>query len=147
MYADGGILCCDARLPRQVAELAILQIHDPQRMSIFRLESREKAGNTLADLLSQHRIGLLDLRELSAPSLHGPCRGGPLTVMVDNGIAQDPIEPSHNLFILHAGPALQSARKRCLQDVFGGGSGLDAPLQEGQKLPVSANQLRYRLGR
>ena len=53
----------------------------------------------------------------------------------------------HRLFILHTGPALQSARKRCLQDIFGDGSGFDTPFQEGQKPPVSSNQLRYRLGR
>ena len=112
MYTDSGIFRCDARLLRQVAELAILQIHDPQRMSIFRLERREKAGNTLADLLPQRRIGLLNLRELSAPSLHSPCRSGPVTVMIDHGVAQDTIEPGHHLFILHAGPSLQSAHKR-----------------------------------
>jgi hypothetical protein len=32
MYADGGIFRRDARLPRQVAELAIFQIHDPRRI-------------------------------------------------------------------------------------------------------------------
>ena len=147
MYADGGILCCDARLLRQVAELAILQIHDPQRMSIFRLESREKGGNAPADLLAQCRGWFLMFRELPAPSLHCPCRGGPVTVMIDHGVAQDPIEPGHHLFIVHAGASLQSACEGCLQNVFGDCSGLDTPFQEGQKLPVSFHQLRYGLGR
>ena len=96
MYADGGILRCDARLLRQVAEFAILQIYDPQRLSIFRLESREKAGNALADLLPQHRVGLLNSGELSTPSLHSPCGAGAVTVMIDHGVAQDPIEPGHH---------------------------------------------------
>jgi hypothetical protein len=33
-----------------------------------------------------------------------------------------------------------------LQDVLGSGSGLYAPFQKGQKLPVSFNELRYRFG-
>jgi hypothetical protein len=86
MDTDGGILLGDARLLRQVAELAILQIHNPQRLLIFLLERREEAGNTLADLLPERRIGLLNLRELSTPGLHSPCRGGPMTVMIDHGV-------------------------------------------------------------
>ena len=147
MYADGGILLCDARLLREVVELTVVQIDHLQRLSIFRLESREKRGNTLADFLPQHGIGLLNVRVFPAPCLHGPCSCGAVTVMIDHGIAQGAIEPGDNVLVLHPSPSLQSAHKRLLQDVFGYGSGLDAPFQEGQKFAVSFNELRYGFGR
>jgi hypothetical protein len=146
MQADGGIFRRNTRLLRQVTEGAVFQVDNPEGILVFRLERGEKAGHALADLLPQHLIGFLSLGELSAPFLQGARSGGPLTVMIDDGVAQDPIEPGHNLFILHTGPALQSAHKRRLQDFFGGGSGLDTPLEEGQKLAVSLHELRQRFG-
>lgn len=41
MYPDCGIFRSDTRLLCQIAELAILQVHNQQRIPIFRLESRE----------------------------------------------------------------------------------------------------------
>jgi transposase len=146
MHANRGILSRNSRLLRQVAELAILQIHNPQRIPIFRLESREKAGNTLADLLPQGCIWLLAFREFP-PGFHGPCRAGPVAVMIDDGVAEHPIEPGDHFLIRHTTSSFQSARKRCLQDIFGGGPGLDAPFQERQKLAVAGNQLRKGFGR
>jgi hypothetical protein len=147
VYANGGILRCDARLLREVAELALIQIHDLERLSVVRLESRQKAGNTPANLLPHRRSRFLMFRELSAPGLHCPFRGGPVTVMIDHGVTQDPIKPGHHPFIVHTSASLQSAGERCLQNVFSDCSGLDTTFQEGQKLPVSFHQLRYGLGR
>jgi hypothetical protein len=43
-----------------------------------------------------------------------------MTVVIDHGIAEDPIKPGNYLLILHLGPALQSARKRRLENILGG---------------------------
>jgi hypothetical protein len=86
MYPDGGILRGDTRLPSQLAELAILQVHNQQRIPIFWLESRKQAGNALADLLPQRRIRLLALPELPTQGFHRAGRGGPVSVVIDHGV-------------------------------------------------------------
>ena len=70
-----------------------------------------------------------------------------MAVVIDHGVTKNPIKPGDHLLILHPSPALQSARKRRLQDIFGCRSGLDAPFQKRQKLPMSFNQLRNRFRR
>ena len=147
MNADGGILGCDARLPRQFAELAIFKIDDLKRVSILGPQSREKAGNTTADLMPQHGLRLLTVGGLSAPGLHSACRGGPVTVIIGERVAEDPIEPGHHVLILHTRPSLESARERRLQNVFGVGSGSNPPFEECQKLAVCSDQLCCCLGR
>jgi len=94
----------------------------------------------VADLLPQGRIGLLAVGEVSAPTFQSPSRGGPVTVMIDHGVTENPIEPRNHLLVLHLCPALQSARKRRLENIFGGRSRFDASFQERQKFPMSVNQ-------
>ena len=60
--------------------------------------------------------------------------------MIDHSVAEDPIEPRHNVFVLDTRPSLQSARKRRLENIFGGCSRFDASFEERQKLPVRVNQ-------
>jgi hypothetical protein len=139
MHADGGIVGRDSRLAREVADVAIVEIDDLQRLAIFGLEGCEKAGNTLADLLTEEGIGLLNPGGLAAPGLQGALGSGAAAVMVDDGIAEDPIEPGDNLLILDAGTAFDSAHEGGLEDVFGGFAGLDAALEEGEKLAVAAD--------
>jgi hypothetical protein len=63
-----------------------------------------------------------------------------VTVVINHGVTENSIKPGNHLLILHPRPALQSARKRRLEDIFGGCSRFDASFEERQKLPVSANQ-------
>jgi hypothetical protein len=111
MQADRGIICCDSRLLRQIAQFAFLQINEAQRIPISRFECTEKAGDTLADLLPHFRIGLLALRELPSPDFHGFSGDSAATVVIDDRIPQDSIEPRHDFFVRHTGPTFQATGK------------------------------------
>ena len=137
MDADGSILRRDARFLREFAELAILEIYDLQRIAIFRFEIGEKPRDALANFLAESRRGLFTFREFPSPDLHRSCRGGPVAVVIDHGVAKDAVEPGHYFFILNTGASLQSAGKRRLQNIFGHCPGLDPPFQKCQKLPVA----------
>lgn len=65
-----------------------------------------------------------------------------MTVVINYGVAQDPIEPRHDFFVLNCGPVLQSTSKGRLQNIFGGRPGLDAPFQKREKPAVSFYQPR-----
>jgi hypothetical protein len=70
-----------------------------------------------------------------------------VTVVIDDGVPEDTIEPRNNLFVLYVSATLQSPSKCRLQNVFGSCPGFDAPLQKGQELAVSCYKLRNRLRR
>ncbi len=117
MFADGGIFGSDARVPRQ--EPASFRIHDPQRMSILGLRDAPTGSIAQAEVVT--------------------------AIVIHHGVGYDLIRLGHNLLILHTSPWLHPrANAACRR--FVGGSGLDRPFQEGQKLAVSSNRLRYLLG-
>jgi hypothetical protein len=147
MYPDGCVFGGNAGLLRELVQVALLQIHNPQRIAIFGLERIEQAGNALADFLVQLGLGLLAGGEIPFPGFCGSREGGALAVMIDDGVAQDAIEPSHNLFVLNAGAVFQSAGKGRLQNVFGGGPGFYALLEKTQELAMSGYELRNRFRR
>lgn len=70
-----------------------------------------------------------------------------MTVMIDHGVAQDPVEPCHDtLFITHLAAPLQALHKRRLQDVFRGSPGFDPRLEEREELAVMVHEALDRLG-
>lgn len=69
-----------------------------------------------------------------------------MTVVVNNGVAENPIKPGNHLLLRHFGAVLQAARKRRLENIFRNGSGFDAPFEEAQKTAVCANQPVNRVG-
>jgi len=87
MHSDCRIFRCDAGLLRQFSEFAVLQIHDPERIPIFRLQRRKQAGNTLADFLVELCLRSVALCEVPFPNFHSFRRGRPVTVMINHGVA------------------------------------------------------------
>jgi hypothetical protein len=136
MHPHRSILRGDSSLVSEVAECAFLQVHDPQSKPIFGLEGLKKRGHTPADLIGELQRGTLVFRKFPHPGVHRTRRGISPAIMIDQGVAENPIEPGHNLFALHAGATLQATYKCGLQDIFSDRSGLDAPFQERQKLAV-----------
>lgn len=63
-----------------------------------------------------------------------------MTIVIDHGIAENPIEPGNHLLIRHLRSAFQSAHKCRLEDIFGGSSRFDASFEKRKKLPMSVNQ-------
>ena len=130
MHAHRSILRGDSGVMSEVAQCAFLQIHDPQSIPIFGLEGLKKPGHTPADLVPEFHGGTLVFSKFPPPGFHSTRRRRSATVMIYQGVAENSIKPSHNLFILHSSAALQTTGKCGLQDVFSDRSGLDAPLNE-----------------
>jgi hypothetical protein len=61
MHSDCRIFRCNAGPLGEFAELAVLQIYDPERIPIFWLQCRKQAGYTLTDFLPQLCLGFLAL--------------------------------------------------------------------------------------
>ena len=147
MHSDCRIFRCNVGLLGQIAEFAVFQIHDPERIPIFWLHGRKQAGNALADLLPKLCLWFLTLCEVPPPNFHGVRRGRSVTVVINHGVAQYSIEPRHDFFVLHSSPMLQPTSKRGLQNILGGRPGLYAPFQKCQKRAMPVYQLRNCLRR
>ena len=62
-----------------------------------------------------------------------------MAIMINHRITENPIKPGDYFLILDPHPALQSARKGRLEDIFGNRSRFDSPFEECQKFAVSAH--------
>ena len=110
MHAHRSILRGDSSLVSEVAHCAFLQVHDPQSKPIFGLEGLKKRGHTPADLIGELQRGTLVFRKFPHPGVHRTRRGRSPALMIDQGVAENPIEPGHNLFASeNAGPTIFAA--------------------------------------
>jgi hypothetical protein len=76
------------------------------------------------------------------PALEGTIFGSAATVVVDDGVAQDAVEPGHSgLFAAEAGGLLNGADVGALDDVLGGIGGVDAPAHEVKELFALEDQV------
>jgi hypothetical protein len=130
MHANRRILGCNTGLARQFVQIPFLQIYNPQRVSVFRLQCCEQAGDALADFLLQLRLGPLACGKVLPPSFMCPRSGRTVPIVINHRVTQDSIEPCHNSFIIHTRRPFQATCEGGLQDVFSGFFGLHAPLQE-----------------
>ena len=69
------------------AEFSVFQIHDPERILIFRFQGRKQAGNALADLLPKLCLWYLTLCEVPSPNFHGVRRDRAVTIVINHGVA------------------------------------------------------------
>ena len=101
----------------------------------------------MAEFLPQFRGGLKRFRELASPCFHCPRGTGAVTIMIDDCVAQYPIEPGDRFFAVNGRIAFQSTNEGSLKDIFRDGFGLDAPLQKFEELTVPFHQPRNRFRR
>ena len=137
-----GIVRGDGGLVREIVQGAFLDIDDTQGVAILGFESLKQGGDTLADFGAELGRGSDFVLKLLAPGFEGAGSGGAMAVVVDDGVAEDAVEPGDDLFVGDGGRVLESAGEGSLENVFGGLARLDAVLEEGQEIAVAGYELR-----
>ena len=95
----------------------------------------EDVVDALADDLLGGRVELVFGGEVFGPLLEGAIFGGAMTVVVDDGVAQDAVEPGDGgLVAAEGGGLLHGADVGGLDDVLGGGAGGYAAFDELEEL-------------
>jgi hypothetical protein len=135
MDADCGVCGGDVGLDGECLEAAAFEIDIADNFAVSRLHRAEHIADALADDLVGLRIGLRFGGQFLRPALEGSVFGGAMAVVIDDGVAQDAVEPRDGrLFAAQGGGLFERAGVCALQDVLRGGEGFDAPVQKAEKL-------------
>ena len=128
--AGGDSLCLCKGVERLFGEVYIAD-----DLAIGRLEVLDDLVDALADDLMGHDVGLGLDQELVRPSFQSAIFGCSMTIVVDDGVAQDAIEPGYSrLVAAKLGGLFDGAHVSDLNDVIGGGGSIDTTVQEVEKL-------------
>jgi hypothetical protein len=139
-----------AASPAKACTLGAAQVHAAERLRVLGLERVQQVVHAGADgvdhflvrLARRGRRGILGERVERAPL------DRVVAVVVDQGVAQKPVEPGHRrLLVAQAGPAGDAAHERLLQDLLGHIAAAHPPLEEGQEALVVLDQHAQHLGR
>jgi len=122
------ILRADPRMPGQIVELTLVEIHDAEGVAVLGLKGRKQPGDALADLVPHLRIRHLSVGELLFPGIGRPLGTAAPPVVIDDGIAQDPVKPCHDFLVGHSCSLFDSPDKCGLQNIFRNGPRLYAAL-------------------
>lgn len=132
---DGGVCGGDSRLFSEGVDGVFGKIDVANDLAVGGFERREYVVDALTDDLVSCRVRLSFGDEVFGPLLEGAVFGGAMAVMIDNGVAQDAIEPCHRgLVFVERGGFFDSADVRSLNNVFGDGVRADTVFDEVEKL-------------
>ena len=137
MGAYGGVGRGDVLRDGIGIESSLLQIYFAQQLCIGRRDDVERTGDALARGLLQLRIGCRRGFQFLCPTFKGCAFGGAAPIVVDDGVAEDAIEPGNGgLAGAQASPrlgdlGLKGTQVGCLQNIFGDGATVDSALEEG----------------
>lgn len=133
--ADGCVGWGDVLLGCKLLQGLLAEVDGAQKLGVIGMDGVEHAGEAGTDvaLCLRWRSGLA--LELFAPLFEGVVFGGAAAVLVDDGVAQDPIEPADDGFAgVELAFAFESAEIGGLEDVFGDSWIGHAALHEAKEL-------------
>jgi hypothetical protein len=134
MYADGCVASGDAGVGGEGFKAFSGEVHVAQNLVVSRFKSGEHLADALADDCLGLRVGC-GFGEVVRPALEGSVFGGAAAVVIDDGVAEDAVEPGDGgLVAAQSGGLLDGADVGTLNDVFCGCGGFDAPLHEAKEL-------------
>ncbi|MCU1326718.1 MAG: hypothetical protein JWN34_2088 [Bryobacterales bacterium] len=88
MYADGGVVRCDAGPSSEVSQASIIQINGLDRIAVLRLHVLQQRCPTLADLTLKQLIGFPAVLHMGDESFGNALRRPTLAVIIDDGVAR-----------------------------------------------------------
>src|SRR6187402_3743415 len=92
----GRVIGCDAELAGDVRQRAALQLDAAEHLGVLRFQGRDQVVNALADGAFERRFELgLALGVFGNVALYAALQGGLPTVVIDERVAQQAIEPGH----------------------------------------------------
>jgi len=137
MGTDCGVASGDG-LRRCVSSQALFrQVDFAKERGVGGGKSVERAGDALAGGVHEKRIGRGFCFELARPTIEGRAFRGAAAMVIDEGVAQDAVEPGDGGFILAqlAGRFERTDVGR-LQDVFSERAIAEAAIEKAEELPA-----------
>ena len=135
MDADGGVSRADSCFRCEGFEILACEVNAAENLTVGGLEGGQYLVDATADNLLGLWVGRGAGREILRPLLESVVFGGAVAVIVDDGVAQDAIEPGDGgLFLTQGWRVFDGADVGALNDVFGDGRGADPPPNEMEEL-------------
>ena len=131
MEANGGVARGDSGLGCEGFKTLVCKVDAAENLAVGRLKGWKYLVDATADDLFGLRIGCSIGCKVVCPLLESAVFGGTVAIVVDDGVAQDAIEPGDGrLFIAQDGGVFDGADVGALDDVFRDGRGVDSALYE-----------------
>jgi len=126
MDADGGVAGGDSGGSGEGVQCALAKINFADDLAVLRLDGGKDLLDAAADDILCRRVGGGLGGQVASPAFERAVFGGAVAVVVDNGVAQDAIEPGYGrLGLVERRGLFHGADVGVLQDVFGGGRRID----------------------
>lgn len=143
-----GVVWREVRLAGEVGWPSALEIDPAQDLRVLRAEGRKEGLEATAELGCNLGWRFGDIAQLTRERLEAACLLAPPTVLVDDGIPEQAIEPRHGaLFVANFTGLLESADESLLEDLLGDGAATDAPFEKGEETTVVLDPGRDDSGR
>ena len=127
----GGVAGGDAGFLREGLECIFCEVDFADDLAVCRLEFVEDVVDALADDLLGGCVELVFDGEIFRPLLESTVFGGAVAVVIDDGVAQDAVEPCDGRLVAAQGRGLlHRTNVGGLDDVFGGGTGTHSSFDE-----------------
>jgi len=141
---DGGVCRGDVLGCGVSSEALFAKIQCAQKGRVRRSDGVQRSGNALTCGVFEERFGGRLAFKLPSPSVERRAFPGSAAVVVDDGVAQNAIEPGdRRLLIAQAAGVLEGAHVCRLQNVFGEGAVIDST---GEKSKELLPQIDKRIG-
>lgn len=131
MDADGGVAGSDAHGFGESFERVFSKIDAANNLAVLRLDGGEHVLDASADDILCTLVRRCFGDEIAGPSFESAVFGGAVTIVVDDGIAQNAVEPGDGglVFVQRRG-FFHCANVGALQDIFGSRGSIDAALEK-----------------
>jgi hypothetical protein len=135
MEANGGVAHSDSRFGCEGFEALACEVDAAEDLAIGGLDGGKYLVNAIANDLLGLRIGCSFGCEVLRPLLESAVFGGAVAIVVDDGVAQDAIEPGDGrLFTAQDGGVFDGANIGALDDVFRYGRRVNSALYEMEEM-------------
>lgn len=141
-HPDAGIVRGDPDLRRVVLHRKTIDLDPSQRVRVLGFEivgePRDAPAYDILDIGRRHFVRL----QLACEQVESSIRRAGAPLMIDDGVAEHPVEPgAERLFLANLPGSLDAAHERFLQDVLRHGAAADSLFHERKKGPMVRNEL------
>ena len=135
--SNGRVARRDAAGARERLQALALELDATDRLGVIGAQRVHEAPHAGADHLGELGVAHVAAARLTAQGGQPAALGVGVAMVVDDGIAQDSVEPGQRrLVVAQRAAARQAAHERLLQDLLGRVARAHAPLEEGQEAGV-----------
>jgi len=141
MEANGGVARGDSGAGCEGFQAPASEVDAAENLAVGGPDGGKDLVDAITDDLFGLSVGCGFGCEVVSPLLEGAVFGGTAAIVIDDGVAQDAIEPGDGRFFTpQGGGVLDGADVGALDDVFGDSGGVDSPLHKMEEVISLLNQ-------